>query len=50
MTKYYGREHQVWTDDMVRDYFDTHLNATLDEVCDLSGRSKADVKQVLMEG
>ena len=39
-----------WTDDMVREYFDTHWNATLHEICALSGRSKADVKQVLMEG
>jgi hypothetical protein len=38
-----------WTDDMVRDYFDTHWNATLHEVCALSGRSKSDVKSVLMD-
>ena len=37
-----------WTDDMVRDYFDTHWNATLHEVCALSGRNKSDVKSVLM--
>ena len=39
-----------WTDDMVREYFDTHWNATLHEICALSGRTKADVKRVLMEG
>lgn len=39
-----------WTDDMVRDYFDTHLNTTLHEICALSGRTKPDVKHVLMEG
>jgi hypothetical protein len=38
-----------WTDDMVRDYFDTHWNATLHEVCALSGRNKADVKSVLLD-
>ena len=37
-----------WTDDMVQDYFDTHWNATLHEVCALSGRNKSDVKSVLM--
>ena len=37
-----------WTDDMVREYFDTHWNATLHEICALSGRTKADVKRVLM--
>ena len=39
----------IWTDDMVREYFDTHLNATLHEIFALSGRNKADVKRVLME-
>lgn len=39
-----------WTDDMVREYFDTHWNATLREICALSGRTKADLKRVLMEG
>ena len=38
-----------WTDDMVREYFDTHLNATLHEVCAYSGRTRADVKRVLMD-
>jgi hypothetical protein len=38
-----------WTDYMVRRYFDTHLNCTLDEVCALSGRKKADVKSVLLD-
>jgi len=39
-----------WTDDMVRDYFDTHWNATLHEISALSGRTKTDVKLVLMKG
>lgn len=39
-----------WTDDMICEYFDTRLNATLHEICALSGRSKADVKRVLMQG
>lgn len=39
-----------WTDEMVREYFDTHWNATLHEICALSGRTKADVKRVLMGG
>ena len=39
----------IWDDDMVREYFDTHLNATLHEICALSGRNIADVKRVLME-
>ena len=38
-----------WTDEMVREYFDTHWNATIHEICALSGRTKADVKRVLME-
>ena len=37
-----------WTDAMVREYFDTHWNVTLHEMCALSGRTKADIKQVLM--
>ena len=37
-----------WTDDMVKEYFDTHLNATLHEISALSGRTKADIKRVLM--
>jgi len=40
----------TWTNEMVCEYFDTHLNATLHEICALSGRSKADVKRVLMQG
>ena len=39
-----------WTDDMVREYFDTHWNATLHELSALSGRTKPDLKRVLMEG
>lgn len=37
-----------WTDEMVREYFDTHWNVTLHELSALSGRTKADVKRVLM--
>ena len=37
-----------WTDDMVKEYFDTHLNATLHEISALSGRTRADIKRVLM--
>ena len=37
-----------WTDAMVREYFDTHWNATIHEICSLSGRTKADVKRALM--
>ena len=38
-----------WTDDMVREYFDTHLNVTIHTLCALSGRSKAEVKAILLE-
>ena len=40
----------TWTDDMITEYFDTHLNATIDEICALSGRRRAYVKRVLMGG
>ena len=43
-------EFAKWTDNMVREYFDTHWNATLQDICALSGRNKADIKRVLMEG
>jgi hypothetical protein len=39
-----------WTDDMIREYFDTHLNATIHEICALSGRTKTEVKRALMQG
>ena len=39
-----------WTDDMVKEYFDTHCNVTIHEICALSGRTKADVKRILMGG
>jgi hypothetical protein len=48
-----GKENTMlkkWTDEMVCEYFDTHSNATLHEICALSGRRKADVKRVLMQG
>lgn len=37
-----------WTDDEVRDYFDEHLNVTLHELGAYSGRSRADLKRILM--
>ena len=37
-----------WTDDMVRDYFDAHLNTTLHELGAYSGRTRADLKRILM--
>ena len=39
----------TWTDEMVLDYFDTHWNVTIHQLCALSGRTKADVKRILME-
>jgi hypothetical protein len=39
-----------WTDEMLREYFDTHWNVTIHQLCALSGRKKAEVKRVLMEG
>ena len=39
-----------WSDDMIREYFDTHLNATIHDNCALSGRTRADVKSALMQG
>ena len=37
-----------WTDDMIREYSDSHKSATLHEICALSGRTKKDVKAALM--
>ena len=37
-----------WTDEMVREYFDTHWNARIHEIWSVSGRTKANVKRVLM--
>ena len=37
-----------WTDDMVREYFDTHWSVTIHTLCALSGRTKADVKRILL--
>ena len=37
-----------WTDALVREYFDTHWNVTIHELCALSGRTKAEVKSILM--
>ena len=39
-----------WSDDMIREYFDAHLNATIHDICALSGRTRADVKRALMQG
>ena len=37
-----------WTDDMIREYFDSHWSATIHEICALSGRTKKEVKAALM--
>jgi hypothetical protein len=37
-----------WTDEMVHDYFDAHLNTTLHELSAYSGRTRADLKRILM--
>lgn len=39
----------IWTDEMVKEYFDSHLNTTIHEICALSGRTKDEVKNILME-
>jgi hypothetical protein len=39
-----------WTDDMVKEYFDTHWNATIHHICALSGRKRADVVAILLGG
>jgi hypothetical protein len=43
-----------WTDDMIIEYFDTRpfckWEATIHEICALSGRARTDVKRVLMKG
>jgi len=39
-----------WTDDMIKESFDTNWNATVHQVSALSGRNKADVKRILMGG
>ena len=41
---------EIWTDNMVREYFDTHWNVTIHELCTLSGLKKSDVKRALMKG
>jgi hypothetical protein len=38
----------TWTDSMIKEYFDTNWNVTIHQICGLSGRTKADVKAVLM--
>ena len=37
-----------WTDDMIREYFDSHWSATIHEICALSGRTKKEVKAALL--
>jgi hypothetical protein len=37
-----------WTDDMIREYFDSHWDATVHEICALSGRKKKEVMAALM--
>ena len=40
----------IWTDQMIIEFFDDHPNHPniIHTICALSGRSKADVKRVLM--
>jgi hypothetical protein len=38
----------TWTDSMIKEYFDTNWNVTIHQICALSGRTKEDVKAVLM--
>jgi len=38
-----------WSDEIVKEYFDTHWNVTIHQLCALSGRTKVDVKRILME-
>lgn len=40
----------VWDDQMITEYYDSHPNATIHEICAFSGRSKADVKRALLNG
>ena len=37
-----------WTDDMILEYFHTYWSATIHEICTLSGRTKKEVKAVLL--
>lgn len=37
-----------WSDDMVKEYFDSHWGVTLHQLSALSGRTKVDLKRVLM--
>jgi hypothetical protein len=43
-----GINMTTWTDSMIKEYFDTNWSATIHQICGLSGRTKADVKAVLM--
>ncbi len=38
-----------WTDEMIRENFDANWNATIHEICALSGRTKAEVKRALLQ-
>lgn len=40
---------KTWTDEIVKEYFDTNWNVTIHQLCVLSGRKKSDVKRILME-
>ena len=40
---------KAWTDEMVKEYFDTHWDITIHQLCTLSMRSKDDIKRILME-
>ena len=38
------------SDDEIVDYYDSHLNLTLRELSDMTGRSVADLKRLIMKG
>lgn len=38
-----------WSDDMIKEYFDTHWDVTIHTLSILSGRTKAEIKNILLE-
>lgn len=40
----------VWSEDKVRDYFDTHWDVTLRKLAKMSGWSVKDLKVILLQG
>ena len=40
----------VWSEDKVRDYFDTHWDVTLRKLAKMSGWSVKDLKIILLQG